>query len=107
MRRDEAFIPVNGSPSAWGTDCYLNSNSRSAWPPAGLIGGPASYNTAPPPRVLPRGRGQMATPRQPVWQPQITVNARTDESPEHIAHAVNRHLHMRSCSSQVAIGCFY
>ncbi|MFI0465338.1 hypothetical protein ACH347_14775 [Saccharopolyspora sp. 5N102] len=107
MHGDEAFIPVNDSARSQAIlaetarrmgFALLPEQQRSlGMASGGLVGRTASYtNTAPPRRVLPRDHAQMAAPGQQVWSPQITVNARTDASPEHIAHAVNRHLRIRS-----------
>ncbi|TDC92350.1 hypothetical protein E1161_13330 [Saccharopolyspora aridisoli] len=107
MRGDEAYIPVNNSARSQAILAKTASRMGYALLPkqqqlvgmasGGLVGRPVAYNnTTPPPRVLPRDGKQMVSPAQQVWSPQITVHARTGASPEHIAHAVDRHLRIRS-----------
>ncbi|MFI0468342.1 hypothetical protein ACH347_30030 [Saccharopolyspora sp. 5N102] len=107
MRGDEAFIPVNNSARSkailaetarrMGFALLPQEKRPVGMASGGLVDRGAPYpSTAPPRRVLPRDQAQMTAPGQQVWAPQITVNARTDASPEHIAHAVNRHLRLRS-----------
>ncbi|GAA2812761.1 hypothetical protein [Saccharopolyspora taberi] len=107
MRGDEAFIPVNDSARSQAILAETARRMGFALLPqqqrpvgmasGGLVGPAAPYtNTAPPRRVLPRDGAQMAAPGQQVWSPQITVNARTDASPDHIAAVINRQLRIRS-----------
>lgn len=106
MTGDEAFIPVNGSPrsqtilaeTAQRMGYGLTPQQQPVGMAAGGVVGPRSPypNTPPPQRVLPREGAQIAGPGQPTYVPQITVNARTDASPDHIAHVINRQLRIRS-----------
>jgi hypothetical protein len=107
MRGDEAYIPIDASPRSqtilaetaqrMGYALMPQQQQPVGMAAGGIVGPRAPYATTPPPqRVLPREGAQLAGPGQPVYAPQITVNARTDASPDHIAHVINRQLRIRS-----------
>ncbi|WP_338601608.1 hypothetical protein [Saccharopolyspora sp. SCSIO 74807] len=107
MRGDEAYIPVNKSPRSqailaetaqrMGYGLLPQQQQSVGMASGGLVGGGVAYNnTAPPRRALPRDRGQVTAPGQPMWSPHIIVNARTEANPDHIAAVINRQLRIRS-----------
>lgn len=104
MRGDEAYIPINGAARSheilaetarrMGFALTPHAQQPEHMASGGLMAPHAVYTRPPRPhRTLPREGGEITGSTS---APQITVNARTDASPEHIAHVVNRHLRIQS-----------
>lgn len=104
MSGDEAYIPLNGSGRSRAIlreaanrmgFTVIPRDQQARGMAAGGVLAARPYTTTPRPGpALPADRDQISGTT--TYAPQITVNARTDASPEHIAAAVDRRLRIRS-----------